>query len=175
MPRLMLSAVLCFTTVLSVDAIAKPGTSLEDHPQQQFLIGTPGSVLHSSGTADGLVARETAGPDTFALYGGPDHPTEGKFQLADGVTADWGSGNGLPGNYGGGLGAWTPVDLTHQRVYWHPDTFNAENLNTNGPGNHAMWCGLPLGDPDTAGWVNSRGYGNYGSRSEEHTSELQSH
>jgi len=122
--------------------------------------GFPGSLLISSGTATGLAARETTGPDTFVLYGGPDHPTEGKFQLADGTTADWGGGNLLPGGYGGDPGAWSPVDITHERVYWHRDTYNAENLNSNGTGNHAMWCGLPAGDRDVAGWVNPQGYGN---------------
>ena len=86
-----------------------------------------------------LAARETTGPDTFVLYGGPDHPTEGKFQLADGVTPDWGDGNGLPGGYGGGPDAWTPVDLTEQPIYWNVDTFNAANLNGNGAGNRP--CG----------------------------------
>ena len=44
--------------------------------------------------------------------------------------------------------------------YWHVDTFNAENLNDNGAGNHAMWCGLATGDPRAAGYVHTPGYGN---------------
>jgi len=104
-------------------------------------------MLHSTGTARGLAARETAGPDTFVLYGGPDHPTEGKFQMSDGKTPDWGGGNGLPGGYGGGADAWTPVDLTKTDVYWQQSEFNTFNLGGHGLGNKAMWCGVPVGDP----------------------------
>jgi hypothetical protein len=118
-------------------------------------------VITSSSSSLVLATRETAGLDTFVLYGGPDHPTEGKFQMVDGVTADWGGGNGLPGGgYGGGPNAWIPVDLRDQPVYWHVDTFAAENLNSNGPGNRAMWSGVAAGDPLSATWSNSPGYGN---------------
>jgi hypothetical protein len=159
--RLLSSAVLCFTAFYCAQSFAKPGTTPDASRAERPLIAMPGATLTSSGTAHGLAGRETAGPDTFVLYGGPDHPTEGKFQLADGVTPDWGDGSGLPGRYGGGPDAWTPVDLTHQRVFWHRDTFNGENLNDNGPGNHAMWSGLPAGDPDVAHWFDPPGYGDH--------------
>ena len=118
-----------------------------------------GSILTSS-SSSAVAARETAGPDTFVLYGGPEHPTEGKFQLADGVTPDWGDGSGLPGGYGGGPEAWTPVDLTKEPIYWNVDTFNAENLNSNGPGNHALWCGFDVDNSWTDEWHHVPGYGN---------------
>jgi hypothetical protein len=120
----------------------------------------PGTILTSSSTTSGLALRETAGLDSFVLYGGPDHPSEGKFQMADGSTPDWGGGNGLPGGYGGGPNAWKPVDLTQRPTYWHVDTFNAENLNGNGAGNRAMWCGLSAGEPETEYWATPPGYGN---------------
>lgn len=44
--------------------------------------------------------------------------------------------------------------------YWHVDTFNAENLNANGPGNLAMWCGVEAGDPRASGYFHVPGYGN---------------
>jgi hypothetical protein len=43
---------------------------------------------------------------------------------------------------------------------WHVATFNAENLNSNGVGNSAMWCGLPAEDARTDGWGHAPGYGN---------------
>lgn len=116
-------------------------------------------MLMSSGTA-GTAARETAGPDSFVIYGGPDRIPEGRFELGDGVTPDWGSGNGLPGGYGGGPGAWTPVDMTEDPVYWHQSTFNAENLNSNGAGNNALWSGIAPGDPAGEGYARLPGYGN---------------
>jgi hypothetical protein len=116
-------------------------------------------VLTSSGTH--LAARETSGPDTFALYGGPDHPTEGKFQLANGLTPDWGGGNGLPGRYGGGPEAWTPADLTDDPVFWHRSQFNAQALGIVQPSpNHAMWSGVEVGDPVGETWERLPGYGN---------------
>ena len=128
-------------------------------PEMIPAVDGPGVILSSSSSKT-FAARETAGPDTFVLYGGPDHPTEGKFQLADGVTPDWGDGTGLPGGgYGGGPDAWTPVDLTDYPVYWHVDTHNAENLNSNGVGNHAMWSGIDVGDPRGATWSHTPGYG----------------
>ena len=40
------------------------------------------------------------------------------------------------------------------------DTFNAENLNGNGTGNHAMWCGVPIGAWESKEWIHEQGYGN---------------
>lgn len=56
-------------------------------------------------------------------------------------------------------GAGIPV-AGAQDSYWHVDTFNAANLNGNGPGNRAMWCGLPADDPRAAGFYHTPGYGN---------------
>ena len=122
-----------------------------------------GIIISSSSSAGpgSLAARETASLDTFVLYGGPDRPTEGKFQMADGVAADWGGGNGLPGGpYGGGPNAWQPVDLTGNPVYWHVSTYNAGNLNGHGAGNKALWSGVDAGDPQGLNWVHTPGYGN---------------
>jgi hypothetical protein len=52
------------------------------------------------------------------------------------------------------------VDLTDLPVFWHRDTFHAENLNNNGTGNHAMWSGVAADDPYGASWNNVPGYGN---------------
>ena len=124
-------------------------------------VAGPQVTLSSNGTASALAARETAGPDTFAIYGGADEPTEGKFQLANGVTPDWGGGNGLPGGYGGGPDAWATVDLTDQSVYWHQSQFNAQTLGTTQPSpNHAMWSGLEASSSLAEGWVAAPGYGN---------------
>ena len=42
-----------------------------------------GVVITSSSSSLVLATRETAGLDTFVLYGGPDHPTEGKIVMPD--------------------------------------------------------------------------------------------
>jgi hypothetical protein len=44
-----------------------------------------------------------------------------------------------------------------QGPYWHVDTFNAGNLSTTTPNNHALWSGVPAG---TAGYTAAPGYGN---------------
>jgi hypothetical protein len=139
--------------------LCSPATAQTPEPERTPVINGPGLVYMSHGTG-ALAARETAGPDTFVLYGGPDHPTQGKFQLANELTPDWGGGNGLPGGYGGGPDAWTPVDLTWQPLYWHVSTFNAENLNDNGPGNRALWCGVAADDPLAEDWGSPPGLGN---------------
>lgn len=121
--------------------------------------------LHSTTTGSALLQRETAGPDTFDLYGGPqnlvrdpdgvpgngDEYVEGKFQAPDGFTA-----RGLSASDGD----WTGVDLTDVEPFWQVSTFNAENLNGNGPGNRAMWCGIEADDPRAERWTDAPGYGN---------------
>ncbi|RKZ11229.1 hypothetical protein DRQ32_06375, partial [bacterium] len=147
--------------------LAAPAFAGQEHQSGQSqeppiaVVDGPGVLLSSTGSAQLMAARETAGPDTFALYGGPDHPTEGKFQMGDGSIPDWGGGNGLPGgDYGGGSSAWMPVDLTHMHTFWHVDTFNAANLNGNGSGNHALWSGLDGSDSVSETWATPPGYGN---------------
>jgi len=53
---------------------------------------------------------------------------------------------------------WITVDYTDFAEHWHIDTFNAENLNGHGAGNHAMWAGetFPVACDD-----NYSGYGNF--------------
>ena len=48
----------------------------------------------------------------------------------------------------------------HAASYWHVDTFNAENLNDNGAGNHAMWCGVDADEFRGTGYYHVPGYGN---------------
>ncbi len=151
---MVLIAGLLWSSPSSADRTARSASTETPIP----VVHGPGRVLTSGGT--GLTPRETAGPDTFTIYGGPDHPTEGKFQMLDPAIPDWGGGNGLPGGYGGGPNAWTPVDDTFQPTYWQQSGFNAANLNNNGPGNQAMWCGLDAADPRTQGWASPPGYGN---------------
>jgi hypothetical protein len=150
--------VISFVGLLNTHS-ARASGDLERSSEVRRVQAIGAAPILSSNTSSRIPARETAGPDTFALYGGPDHPTQGKFQLEEGVTPDWGGGNGLP--WTGAAGEWTPVDITDQPVYWHRDQFNAQNLGTTQPSpNHAMWCGLPASDPRTAGWAAAPGYGN---------------
>jgi hypothetical protein len=151
-------AAVTILVLLGGQAVARPGSQSRIAPRP---VAWQGEYIVSNSSSLAPPARETAGPDTFVLYGGPDHPTEGKFQLADRRTPDWGGGNGLPGGYGGGPDAWKPVDQTKWASYWHVDTFNAENLNSNGPGNRAMWSGLETGAPGAESWVTPPGYGNH--------------
>lgn len=157
----LLSLALCLAMVTAAPfALAEDGGTADRgiETQRQVTRGGASSTLTSNSSTLNLAARETAGPDTFAIYGGPDEITEGKFQLANGVTPDWGDGSA--GDYTGAAGQWTPVDLTDQPVYWHRDQFNASTLNNNGAGNHAMWSGVDAGDPVGASWVHVPGYGN---------------
>jgi len=151
-----------FSAVLAAPAFAgQAHQSGQSEEPPVAVVDGPGVLLSSTGSAQLMAARETAGPDTFAIYGGPDHPTEGKFQMGDGSIPDWGGGNGLPGgDYGGGSDAWMPVDLTKHQAFWHVDTFNAANLNGNGSGNHAIWSGLDGNDPISETWTTPPGYGN---------------
>jgi hypothetical protein len=105
-------------------------------------LGTDSSLQHYS-TSSALAARETAGPDTFVLYGGPFNPDEGKFETAEGTPDFQG---------------WVSSDLTDAPLAWQVSTFMAENLNGNGPGNRAFWCGQDeLQQPE---WITAPGYGN---------------
>ena len=56
---------------------------------ENAVLTSTGSVLHF---------KSSAASDTFYLYGGPDEPTEGRFQGADGLTPDrQGPPSGVPG------------------------------------------------------------------------------
>ena len=156
---------------LSLLAFVLPGPvgarlSAEPEPSPptatRFATGT--GYLHSASTATALSSRQSAGPDTFDVYGGPlrrlrdpdgipgsgDEYVEGKFEDEVGF---------VPRGLSPDPGDWTGVDLTDQPSRWHVDTFNAENLG-GGVGNRAMWAGLPVGDPETVGWSAAPGYGN---------------
>ncbi len=89
--------------------------------------------------------KTPAGLDTFTLYGGPGS-LEGKFQTLPGPA-------GVPD-----FGGWIGVDATESVLRWQLSTFNASNLNNNGPGNMAMWCGVSAAQEP--GYVSSPGYGN---------------
>jgi hypothetical protein len=155
-----LSLTLCLAMVAaaSVAFAATSGTAGGDNVQRQIAVDGQG-VLLTSNTSSALAARETAGPDTFALYGGPDEIIEGKFQLANGVTPDWGDGSGS--GYTGAPGQWRPVDLTDQPVYWHQSDFNGTVTGNGKDGTNAVFSSrVDPGDPVAETWSNPSGYGN---------------
>ena len=98
-------------------------------------------VLHGGVAPGGEMSR--AAGDTFYLYGGPG-TSEGKFQDATGLIPD--------------LQDWTTVDRTEQETYWQVSTWQAANLNDNGEGNRAYWCGRSA--EQEPGWAAAPGYGN---------------
>jgi len=108
--------------------------------------GSPEAVLHST---SGPAGFKTAGPDTFCLYGGPGS-TQGKFSDSTGVIALTPAQLAAEG--------YVEVDVSDQPTLWQRSTFNAANLNSNGPGNHAMWAGKTAAQEP--GWVSAPGYGN---------------
>ncbi|HKK69716.1 MAG TPA: FlgD immunoglobulin-like domain containing protein [Candidatus Krumholzibacteria bacterium] len=153
-----------FLTSFAVDADARPGPRDRDPATYDLVVPGPGTILTSTTTAGALLRRESAGPDTFDLYGGPTRP----LRDPDGVP---GSGDeyvegrfeslaGLPAGLSPGPGDWTGVDRTDVANHWHVSTFRAANLGGHGAGNRAMWAGLPAGTPTTAGWAAAPGYGN---------------
>jgi hypothetical protein len=76
-----------------------------------------------------------AAVDTVFVLGGPDR-WDGRFETPGG-NPDW--------------HGWTSEDRTLPEVnHWQVSTYQAENLNGHGAGNHAMWCGedLPSCGPD---------------------------
>ena len=139
-----LSLTLCLAMVAAAGtAFAAKGTVERDITDLRVAAEGADNVITSSTSNAALRYKETAGPDTFALYGGPGS-VEGKFQDALGVTPDRQN--------------WAGVDLTDNPVFWQISTFNAENLNNNGAGNNAYWCGRDVGQ--VAGWASAPGYGN---------------
>ncbi len=122
-------------------------------------------VLFSNATIRHLLHRESAGPDTFDLYGGPARRLRDPDGLPD--TGDEyveGRFEDLSGNRPRGLSAspedWTGVDRTDEVGAWQVATFNAANLNGNGTGNRALWSGFDADAPETVGWSAAPGYGN---------------
>ncbi|RKZ13762.1 hypothetical protein DRQ53_12865, partial [bacterium] len=95
----------------------------------------------TSSTSGLLSARRTTATDTFYLYGGPGS-TDGKFQDSNGAP-DWQD--------------WEGRDGTQTTNYWQVSTHNASNLNNNGAGNHAYWCGRTA--EQAPNWVHTPGYG----------------
>ena len=112
-----------FVASLCLLVTANAFAATVDQPQSQF---GHDSLLRHYSTSSSLVARETAGPDTFVLYGGPFNPDEGKFETPGGAPD---------------LQGWVTQDLTDAPLAWQVSTFKADNLNGNGPGNLAFWCG----------------------------------
>ena len=102
--------------------------------QPQISDGSAGSVLHSNSSAAHWKA--SAGPDTFALYGGPGSLL-GKFQNAQ-----------------GGMDAqgWIGVDATESMPEWQRSTFRSPTGTT------AMWSGFDASQE--SGWSTAPGYGN---------------
>lgn len=138
---------LCSLCLLLLSFVTPPDSAAvpaDGRPERVHRLSAPGpnDVRVSASHSGASMAK--AGVDSFYLYGGPDEPTEGKFQDALGV---------LPDRQG-----WIGVDLTDEPVYWQVSTFEAGNLNDHGAGNHAVWCGQsPEQKP---GWGDPPGYGN---------------
>ena len=87
MRRIAVKLCLMLATAVSVVCVATTATTAgmvngdTDLPE----IAAPGAgvIITSSSTLPSLAARETAGPDTFALYGGTDHPDRGQVPDPD--------------------------------------------------------------------------------------------
>ena len=136
------SLLLASSSTWAADSREGPVLDFEQRAQWGFAEDTRGLLHSSSSSLNTGVARETTGPDTFAIYGGPDRPLEGRFEDGGGAVS-W---NG-----------WTTFDQTEVPVFWYVDTFNSENLNGNGAGNHSMWCGQSESDQPL--WRTPPGYG----------------
>ena len=159
---LCIVAVLCLAATLSSARTARLPAETPSRPE---IVRDGRAPLLSSSTHAALLHRESAGPDTFDLYGGPqrlvrdpdgvpgsgDEYVEGKFEDPSGT---------CPRGLSSSPGDWTGVDLTDQPIHGRNATFNADNLNGRGTGNRAWWFGAPDGEPDTAGWATPPGYGN---------------
>lgn len=155
-----LSLTLCLSLVVfagSALAAAQSDSPARDFSEYEIAVPGEGVVLHSSASNSSLRFKEAAGPDTFALYGYVDGYTnttapdedEGRFQTS-GFIPDELNQNGANG--------WISVDLTDNPVFWQISDFNAENLNGNGAGNLAAWCGQTVAQQP--GWSDAPGYGN---------------
>jgi len=162
--RLSLSVVV----PLVLFSVVAQATFLRDRPEErtdppEYRRGE--SRLVSTGTLDALLQRESAGPDTFDLYGGPrnllrdpdgvpgsgDEYVEGKFEDALGFS---------PSGLSSSPGDWTAVDRSERDSGSGISTFGADLLGNAGPGNHAWWIGLEADDPRAATWESAPGYGN---------------
>lgn len=137
-----LSLTMCLAMVAMASvalAATTSGTHARDLSGYQKSADEPGSFLHSASSSQHAALRETAGPDTFILYGGPGS-ADGKFGTI--VTPD--------------RNGWDGFDLTDNPVFWHVSTFNSPT------GTQAMWTGVEPSHPDgwSDGWVNAPGYGN---------------
>jgi FlgD Ig-like domain len=141
------SLTLCFALVaFAGSALAASTGRTADRDMSEYNIAVEGDnvVLTSSTSNAALRFKEAAGPDTFAIFGYTDEPTQGKFQDVNGVVPD--------------RQGWIGVDQTDLPVFWQISTFNADNLNGNGAGNNAAWSGQSAAQKP--GWSNTPGYGN---------------
>lgn len=118
--------------VLSASARPEPTPA----PSERPAIADPSVVSPVRPSAKSAVT------DSITIYGGP-LSEEGKFENASGQP-DW--------------QGWTPVDRTDLPVFWQVSTSFAENLNDEGAGNRAMWCGRDASQEP--GWASAPGYGN---------------
>jgi len=102
-------------------------------------------------TVFGLTGSSSA--QTF-LYGGPGS-LQGRFQDANG---DFDPQN------------WTGFRCSPDDSYWQISTFNAENLNGHGAGNHALWAGQTAEQQPS--WTRAPGYGNFWNTAAEWRAEV---
>ena len=144
------------------DVVAAPDVLRET---SRLAIVESDGILFSNSTTGHLLHRESAGPDTFDLYGGPtrrlrdpdglpdtgDEYVEGRFEDASGSR---------PRGLSASPNDWTGVDRTDEIGAWHVAAFNATNLNGNGTGNRAAWSGFDAEASETIGWSAAPGYGN---------------
>lgn len=141
-----LSLTLCLAMVASAGtAFAAKGTVERDSNDQRehFADEKYSNVFTSTSSSSTMLLREQAGPDTFALLGGPG-ALSGKFSDVNNV---------IPDRQG-----WIGVDDTDAPVFWQVSDFNAANLGGNGAGNNAYWSGRSAAQEP--GWVAAPGYGN---------------
>lgn len=183
-----LSLTMCFVIVMAAGtalaSATKKSSNYEDLLREMALSpprsAPPGDSWYgiphgAEKLRDSFLGRESAGPDTFDVYGGPLNPLrdpdgvpgsgdeyiEGRFENESGSPAGVHGVTNVPS---GVTGNWQPYDITDQPVHWKVSTFNASNLNGNGAGNLAAWSGEPdsIGgavNPDTEFWTSAPGYG----------------
>lgn len=178
-----LSLTMCFVMVLAAGtalASATKQTSSNDDLLRELAVSPPRSApaedsyyglpYGAEKLKSSFLGRESAGPDTFDVYGGPllpvrdpdgvpasgDEYVEGRFEDVNGNPAGV---SDTTNEVSGVTNMWQSYDITDQPVHWKVDTFNGANLNNNGAGNLAMWSGEPDSIPFTEFWENAPGYG----------------
>lgn len=128
---------------LQTSSFAKNRTSTTHSEAEPRLRDASRDVLLQSTTSTHSSKLASTATDTFYLYGGPDEPTEGRFQNM----------NGAPDRQG-----WVGVDRTDVGPFWQISDFNAATLGGNGAGNLAAWCGRTAAQQSS--WATPPGYSN---------------